>query len=179
VGLELTLGGRRERNEIAWRGLSVRSAIGNLAEDGKPIAPDVGLTALAHRGSPRGQVMKDALPRSREGEPIRFLGQQFRGGYGLARDSSVQFKLGPDYRKFVAVVGCSEQVAGPVQVLIDDRVVWERAAISSLSPAEQIEIEIPAGAKMLTLQSGSEGLYYGFAAFAEAGFIVGEASSRP
>src|SRR4029079_5417235 len=76
-----------------------------------------------------------------------------------------------EYKKFVAVVGCPEQVAGPVQVLIDDRVVWERAAISSLSPAEQIEIAIPAGAKTLTLQSGAEGLYYGFAAFAEAGFV--------
>jgi hypothetical protein len=178
VELELTLGGRRERSEIAWRGLSIRSAIGNLP-DGKPVAPDVGLTALAPIGSPRGQVMKDAIPRSREGEPIRFLGQQFRGGYGLARDNSITFKLEPGYDKFVAVVGCPEQVAGPVQVLIDDRVFWERAAINSLSPAEQIEIEIPAGAKTLTLQSGSEGLYYGFAAFAEAGFIVGKAAGRP
>ena len=59
-----------------------------------------------------------------------------------------------------------------MQVLIDDRVVWERAAISSLSPAEQIEIAIPAGAKTLTLQSGSESLYYGAAAFAEAGFVT-------
>src|SRR5439155_9168259 len=118
-----------------------------------------------------GQVLKDATPRTREGELIRFLGQPFRGGYGLARDSSIKFGLLPEYRKFVAVVGCPEQVAGPVQVLIDDRVVWERAAISSLSPAEQIEVAIPAGAKRLTLQSGSESLYYGAAAFAEAGFL--------
>jgi len=67
----------------------------------------------------------------------------------------------PQYQKLVALVGCPSQVAGPVQVLIDGRVVWERAAINSLSPAEQIEIVIPAGAKKLLLQCGSDGLYYG------------------
>jgi len=155
VTLELKLRGGRERNEIAWRGLSLRSAIGNLPADGKPLAVDVPLPA----------------PETRQSEVVRLLGQEFSSGIGLARNSSVSFPLKPEYQKFVAVVGCSMQVAGPVQVLIDDRVVWERAAISSLSPAEQIEILIPAGAKALTLRSGSEGLYYGLAAFAEAGFV--------
>jgi len=70
----------------------------------------------------------------------------------------------------VAIVGCTMQVAGPVQVLIDDRVVWERSAINSLTPAEQIEVAIPEGSKTLTLSSGGDGLFYGTAAFAEAGF---------
>ena len=87
--------------------------------------------------------------------------------------------LEAEYREFVAVVGCTLQMAGPVQVLIDDRVVWECAAISSLSPAEQIEIAIPAGAKTLTLQSGAESLYYGFAAFAEAGFVQSSGAEFP
>ena len=110
---------------------------------------------------------------------MRLLGQSFSSGVALAKNNSVTFALKPEYRKFVAVVGCTVQVAGPVQVVIDNRVAWERAAISSLSPAEQIEIPIPAGAKTLTLQSGSEGLYYGTAAFVEAGFVVGQASGLP
>ena len=58
-------------------------------------------------------------------------------------------------------------------MLIDDRVVWERSCVSSLTPAEQIEIDIPAGARTLTLQNGPEGSYYGsFAAWAEAGFVT-------
>ena len=90
----------------------------------------------------------------------------------MPRGSSFSFPLKPDYRQFVAVVGCPQQVAGPVQVLIDDRLVWERTSISSLSPAEQIEIAIPEGAKTLTLQTGADALYYGSAAFAEAGFLT-------
>src|SRR5207247_3488395 len=133
------------------------------------------LGSLTSSGRERGQPLNDATLRTRQEEPIRFLGQEFTAGFGLARNSSIAFPIRPDYQKFVAVVGCSLQVAGPVQVLIDDRIVWERAAINSLTPAEQIEIAIPAGAKTLTLQSGAEGLYYGFAAFAEGGFVVGQA----
>jgi hypothetical protein len=159
IELELTLRGSRERNEIAWRGLSVRSAIGNLPEDEKPIVPDVRLAdPLGRLGNPSH-------------ESVRLLGQTFENAWSLQRASGITFPLAADYEKFVAVVGCSQQVAGPVQVLIDERVVWERVAISSLTPAEQIEIAIPDRAKSLTLRSGSDGLYYGSAAFAEAGFV--------
>jgi NPCBM/NEW2 domain len=160
VMLELTIQSSRDRSEIAWRSLSIRSAIGNLPESGQPLAPDVplaALTAMRREGATSGEV--------------HLLGQSFPAGTALAKNSSVMFQLKPTYRKFIAVVGCTVQVAGPVQVLIDNRAVWERAAIGSLSPAEQIEIPIPAGAKTLTLQNGSEGLYYGTAAFAEAGFV--------
>ena len=172
VALELTLRGVRQRNEIAWRELSIRSAIGNLPDNGKPLVPEVPLASL--KASVRqggGETLKDATNPSRQEGPIRFLGQEFPSGLSLARNSTVTIPLRPEYQKFVAVVGCSLQVAGPVQVLIDDRVAWERAAISSLTPAEQIEIAIPAGSKTLTLQSGSEGLYYGTTAFVEAGFM--------
>ena len=54
----------------------------------------------------------------------------------LAKNSSVAFALKPEYQKFVAVVGCTMQVAGPVQVLIDDRVVWEQAAIKPAGPSD-------------------------------------------
>ncbi len=166
VTLELTIHGNRDRCEIAWRSLAIRSAIvnqregSNLPDSGAPLAPDVPLNSVQ--------------PIRREGATsgeVRLLGQPFSGGVALAKNNRVTYSLKPEYRKFVAVVGCTMQVAGPVQVLIDNRAVWERAAISSLSPAEQIQIPIPAGAKTLTLQNGSEGLYYGTAAFVEAGFV--------
>jgi hypothetical protein len=160
VALELTLRGTRDRSEVAWRSLSLRSAIGNLPESGQPTAPDVPLAALP-------SIRREGAAKG----PIRFLGQEFPDGIALAKSSSIAYTLESEYKSFVALVGCTVQVAGPVQVLIDDRVAWERSAISSLSPAEQIEITIPAGAKILTLQNGSEGLYYGTAAFADAGFL--------
>jgi hypothetical protein len=176
VTLELSLGGNRDRNEVAWRGLSIRSAVGNLPDSGQPLVSDILLTSLAPLANPplrgRGAALKDAVPapESRTGEPIRFLGQRFTGGYGMLRDSSIQFEIRPEYRSFVAVVGCSYEVVGPMQVLIDDKVVWERPVLTSLTPAEQIEIPIPAGAKTLTLQTGAGEWYRGYAAWANAGF---------
>jgi hypothetical protein len=72
----------------------------------------------------------------------------------------------------VAVAGCAHQVTGPVQVLIDGQVAWERSLLMGLAPAEQIDIAIPAGARALTLQIGKTGSSYGYAAFAEAGFVT-------
>jgi hypothetical protein len=177
VSLELTLRGKRDRSEIAWRGLAVRSAIGNLPETGQPLAPNAPLAQL--EAMPGRSGPKAASTGNESKEPPRLLGQAFRGAYVLPRGNSVAFAVKPEYRKFVAVVGCTMQVAGPVQVLIDERVVWERSAINSLTPAEQIEIAIPDGSTTLTLQSGGDGLFYGTAAFAEAGFLVGQASRLP
>ncbi len=170
VTLELILRGKRDRNEIAWRGLAVRSAIGNLPETGQPIAVDVPLAQLeAIAGRSGSKPVKSS--ENRADDPVRLLGQEFRGAQLLSKGNSASFAIKPEFQKFVAVVGCAMQVAGPMQVLVDERVVWERAAINSLTPAEQIEIAIPEGAKTLTLASGSDGLYYGTAAFAEAGFV--------
>jgi len=175
VTLELTLRSPHEQSEVLWRSLAVRSAILNLPASGEPLKADVPLASLGplfgQRRGP-GQVLKNAVPRGKSGEPIRLLGQKFGAGYGLARDSSLRFAIDPAWRRFVAVVGCTYQVAGPVQVLIDGRVEFERSAISSLSPAEQIDIAIPPGAKTLTLQCGADSLYYGYAAFVEAGFVT-------
>jgi hypothetical protein len=180
VSLELTLRGTASRSEIAWRGLSLRSAIGNLPASGQPLKPQVALTSLTSlnefgRRPPPGSPLPNAIPvvGSRVGEPIRFLGQPFTGGYGMGRNSSISFPLKPEFRKFVAVAGCCLQVAGPLQVLIDDQIVWERTLVNSLSPAEQIEIDIPPGATKLTLQNGRpEDWWYGYAAWAEAGFMT-------
>jgi hypothetical protein len=88
----------------------------------------------------------------------------------MVRNSQLTVAIQPEFRKFVAVAGCSYQIVGPMQVLIDDKVVWERQVVNSLTPAEQIEIDIPAGAKSLTLQVGSEG-YHGHAGWTNAGFV--------
>ena len=177
VTLELTLHGERDRNEIGWRGLSIRSPVGNLPASGQPLAAEIPLTSLTPlRLQPDSSrsPLKDAVPslERRGGEPIRFLGQRFTGGYGMPRGSQVTFELRPEFRSFVALVGCTSEVIGPVQVLIDDKVVWERTVITSLTPLEQIHIDIPAGAKTLTLQTGPDGQWYGgYAAWANSGFI--------
>lgn len=162
VTLQLDLAGKRESNEIVIRSLAVRGAIGNLPAGGDPRRPDVALSAVPMEGSGAALVA----------DGVRLLGQKFEQGYSLARNGSVKWAIKPEYKSFVAVIGCAEQVAGPVQILVDDRVVWERTAINSLAPAEQVEIVLPAGAKTLTLRSGAEAPYYGAVAVVEAGFVL-------
>jgi hypothetical protein len=175
VTLELTMGTPENAGEIVWRGFSIRSAVSNLPDSGQPLPFDVPLTditPLRMTGTKGGFMpVKDALPTAKLPDPIRFLGQAFAGGYGMREGSSVLFPLAPEYRKFVAVVGCCQTAIGPLQVAIDDKVVWERPLVQGLSPAEQIEIEIPAGAKTLTIYAGEGGPYNGHAAWANAGFV--------
>ena len=161
--MQLDLSGKRETNQIVCRSLAVRGAIGNLPAGGQPLKADVPLSAAAVEGE------KAVLQRG----SVQILGQQFEDGLRLARNASVQWPLKPEYKSFVAVIGCADQVAGPVQLLVDNRVVWERTAINSLSPAEQVEIGLPTGAKSLVLRSGADAPYYGAVAVVEAGFVVG------
>jgi hypothetical protein len=176
VTLELILGSPQAAGEIVWRGFSVRSAVSNLPAEGKPLRFDVPLTEvqpLRMAGIRDVMPAKDGIPTYRVPEPIRFLGQKFTGGYGVREGCAVMFPLAPEYRKFVAVVGCCYQAIGPLRVTIDDKVVWEKELAQGLSPAEQIEVEIPAGAKTLTLSAGVGGPYNGHAAWASAGFVTG------
>jgi hypothetical protein len=176
IELELTIRGKNERNEIAWRDLCIRSAISNRPPDGELREPDVRLTSL----EPTSTELRSgpvAIPPA--SEPIRFLGQAFEDGVVLPRGRRLSYALQPEYERLVGVIGCSTQVAGPVQILIDGRVVWEREAISALSPAEQIELPIPRGSKELTLQCGGDSLYYGYAALAESGFVVKQEPRKP
>jgi hypothetical protein len=162
VELQLDLSGKRETNEIVVRSLAVRGAIANLPAGGEPRKADVPLSA----------AMTDNEKSALQAGTVRILGQKFQEGYTLARNGSVKWVLKPEYKSFVAVIGCVDQVAGPVQFLVDDRVVWERTAINSLAPAEQVEVALPSGAKTLTLRSGAEAPYYGAVAVVEAGFVT-------
>jgi hypothetical protein len=94
VDVELIVRGKNERNEIAWRDLCVRSAIGNLPDDGKPLPPDVRLTALEPiAADPR--VLRAMQSAGARQPGLRFLGQAADEGYLLPRDSRVSFDLKP------------------------------------------------------------------------------------
>jgi hypothetical protein len=176
VTLAVSLAAKRDRNDIAWRGIALRSAMENLPANGKPLAYDVALTSLepdeVRAINERMQPTKNALPVTRgQDRTIRFLGQTRSGGYGMMRESAITFDLAPEYRRFVAVAGCCQQSIGPLRVLIDDQVVWELKVTSALRPAQQIDLPIPAGAKTLTLWAGNEGTSYGYGAWTDAGFV--------
>jgi hypothetical protein len=177
VTLAVSIAAKRDRNDIAWRGIALRSAIENLPASGKPLPCDVPLTSLAPDQvlaiNERMQPARNGLPVTRgQDRTIRFLGQTRTGGYGMMRESAITFDLAPEYRRFVAVVGCCQQSIGSLRVLIDDQVVWEQKVTSALRPAQQIDLPIPAGAKTLTLWAGNEGTSYGYGAWTDAGFVT-------
>jgi hypothetical protein len=162
VTLQLDLAGKRDTNEIVCRSLAVRPAIGNLKAGEEPRRPEV----------PLAKVPMDGDAAFLQPGSARLLGQEFSQGYTLARNGNARWAIAPEFKSFVAVVGCTNQVAGPLQIVVDDRVMWERATINSLSPAEQVVVELPAGAKTLMLRCGAEAPFYGTAALVEAGFTV-------
>ena len=174
VQLELTISSGRGYS-LVWADTSLRSAIGNLPAGGLPKV-DVRLTdvpivdASDVRG--RGEPVKDMLPyTAKYREPIRFLGQVRTGGYGMIRNTFYSVELKPEYKKFVAVVGGVKLGNGPLRVLVDDQVLWEKLKVSTLAPAEFIELSLPNGGKRLTLQCGSDASYDSAAAWSDAGFV--------
>lgn len=175
VTLELTIRGNAERNQIAWRGLSHRAAVTSSPELPRLVAADIPLADLNPRSvspSPgRGGPAKDSLPLSRPPTPIKFLGQEYSGGYGMIRSSQITFDLKPEYKFFTALAGCCEGESGRVRVLIDGRVVWEKSGLSSMHAAQPLLIPIPDGARFLTLETGPDQGTLGIIAFAKAGFV--------
>lgn len=175
VSLELTISGGKGYS-LVWADSSLRSAIGNLPASGELPKPDVALTDLPIvetsdvRG--RGEPFKDMLPYTpKHREPIRFLGQVRTGGYGMIRNTYYAVDLKPEYRKFVAVVGGVKLSSGPMRVMVDDKVLWEKGKVNALAPAELIELTLPANGKRLTLHCGSDGSYDSAAAWSDAGFV--------
>ena len=175
VQLELTVSGGRGYS-LVWADMSLRSAIANLPSSGELPKVDVRLTDLPIVDSSdvrgRGEPIKDMLPYSvKYREPIRFLGQVRTGGYGQIRNTFFAVDLKPEYKKFVAVVGGCKLTSGPVRVMVDDQVLWEKLKVSALAPAEIIELTIPAGGKRISFHCGADGGYDSAAAWSDAGFV--------
>lgn len=178
IQLELEIPpGPRDSARLAWRGCALKSAIRNLPPDGQSFAPDLPLTSLepVDLRSPKlsAYPMRNGLPRFRgKTWPIRFLGQPYENGYSMIRDSSISFAVEPSYKQFVAVVGCCADEAGPFSVRLDGEVVWTAGPMNASMQAVQVSIKIPPGTKKLTLETGNQGSYSGYGAWANAGFLT-------
>ena len=111
------------------------------------------------------------LPRSsKNNSSIRIRGRLFEQGFAFAAGSEATFDLDPSWRRFTGLVGCCVDAVGPVQVLVDGKVVHEIAQIDELAPAAPIDITLPEGAESLTLRVLGSTTGYSAAAFVESGF---------
>jgi len=176
IQLALSIAPAKNSETILWHQCALKGAIANLPPDGQPLVPDVPLTSLkplsASSVKERMEPTPSRLPAPGKWSwPIRFLGQRFENGYGMLRNSSVTFAVEPSYQRFVAVVGSCAHLAGPFQVLLDDKVAWDGGVLDSLSQAVQMSVDIPPGTKKLTLRLGEDGHSGASGAWVSAGFL--------
>jgi len=174
---------REGRRDFAWRGLRLTSAMGTTKPQFESIEPGIRLTELegfdlqSHKG--RGHPVAGYLPATEiENDPLRLRGQVFTDGIGMMHDSEISFHVKPEYERFVTLVGCAAQTAGPLTVSFDGEPAWTREAITVAESAEQVDLPIPPGTKKLTLKVGPVGSYDGRSAWVNPGFISKEAASE-
>lgn len=171
VQLELRLKGAQGGSEVVWRSLVLRGAISNLPSSGKLPAVDVKLTTLKPLAVDANLPALGTLPL--RGKPaITFVGQQHSEGHALAKNQRISFTVPPEQRKFAALVGASMGEAGPLRILMNDRVAWESPPRLAIQGAEWVEVPIPVGTEKLTLEVGNETSHLGFGAFTNAGFML-------
>lgn len=171
VKLELRLHGSRGGSDVVWRSLVLRGAVSNLPSSGKLPAVDVKLTSLKPSAADANLPTRGTLPLG--GKPaITFAGQQHRDGYAVGRNQRISFPVAAEQRRFAALVGASVGEAGPLRILMNDRVVWESPPRLAIDGAEWVEVAVPVGTEKLTLEVGNETSHLGFAAFTDAGFMT-------
>ena len=174
AALALRVSGDKDSEPLAWHALRFVGPLASPPADGELPKPDVLVTALEAKGySGTYKPQVNRIPKSgRADRPIRLMGRTFDCGYGFAGNAAIAFDIQPNYKRFVALAGCCADVVGPLQVLIDDKVVWEAAVLDENSPAVPISVDIPAEAKKLTLKVIDTNPGYGAAAFVNAGFMT-------
>ncbi len=164
---------------VVWQTLGPRPLVDNLPADGQPIAPQVPLTSLTPLTAMAGgkPIVLQRGQRT-DGQPLEIRGWRFEEGFGTPTKSEITYRLDPQWRRFVAILGLAGgwQGAGPYGILLDGQPHWECTAPLSFgrhTPGLQIDVPIPPGHKTISLRVGGEDSH---AAWAWAGFL--EEASR-
>jgi hypothetical protein len=179
VQLTLSLRGDAAAEPVLWHSFGLRAAVAGLAADGHPLRPDVPLLSLKPTGKTATKSnmlpVANELPHyGRHEVPIRFLGRKFANGYGMCSTSALVFAVEPNYKRFVALVGCSAGNVDDFQVVLDDgkTAAFSSGPMDEMMAAVQVDVELPPGTTKLTLKM-LDGRYSSSAGgWAEAGFIT-------
>ncbi len=142
-----------------------------------PIVPQVSITSLKAKSATFSNDRKLELKPGKtiDGKPLVMHLCAFQDGYGVTPfGSEITYDLDPSWKKFVAVVGMCDgwQGAGPFEVSFDGDVRWRNdnpAVLSRTDQLQQAVVEIPAGAKTITLRVDKKSP--AAAAWANAGFL--------
>lgn len=151
-----------EPTGVVWRSLGPTPLVDNLRADGQPFTPDVPLTSLTPLSAvANGKPIELQPGRLTNGKPLMIRGWQFEEGFGAPAKSEITYRLEPQWRRFVAIVGLADgwQGVGPYAIMLDGELYWECNAplvFGRQTPGLQINVPIPPGHKTITLRVGGE-----------------------
>lgn len=165
----------------------------------EPAAPDLLLADLkpirsvgfghTYGGTVRysGQTQPPQTDRANSGAVIRINRQEYARGLGVHAPCSVAYEIKPEYARFVALAGVDENLilqnhgsnlakypSVVFRVFIDGRQAATSPVMRILSPAWRFDVEIPAGARMISLvaMDAGDGSREDLADWANAGFVL-------
>ena len=134
-----------------------------------------------------GNTRAPQKDRSNLGQDLRIDRRSFQHGLGVHAPCGLVYDIKPDYRRFVGLAGADENLIGisngsnlakypsvVFAVFIDGKQAATSPVMRVLSPAWRFNVEIPAGARIISLavMDAGDGSREDFADWANAGFIL-------
>lgn len=120
-----------------------------------------------------GDPQKD---KSVDGNPLRIAGRTFDRGLGTHADSALYIKLAGGSRRFSAMVGLDDEAGrfGTVafRILADGEEVFKTGTMKAGQPAREVDVDVTGVDTLILLVSGSDGIDYDHADWANAAFTV-------
>jgi hypothetical protein len=141
-------------------------------------------------GKPRysGNTRAPQKDKSNLGLELKIDRQVYQRGMGVHAPCELVYELKPGFRRFVALAGADENIVSVnngsnlakypsvvFKIFIDGSETATSPVMRVLSPAWRFDVEIPVGARKLSLvaMDAGDGSREDFADWANAGFIVG------
>jgi hypothetical protein len=134
-----------------------------------------------------GNTRPPQKDKSNLGQELRIDRQVQQHGLGVHAPCELVYEIGPEYGRFVGLAGADENIISMsngsnlakypsvvFRIFIDGKQAAESPVMRVLSPAWRFDVEIPRGARKLSLvtMDAGDGSREDFADWANAGFIV-------
>ena len=134
-----------------------------------------------------GNTQPPQIDKSNLGQKLRVDRRAYERGLGVHAPCELVYEIKPEYRRFVALAGADENVVSIshgsnlakypsvlFKIFIDGKQAAASPVMRVLSRAWRFNVEIPAGARKLSIvaMDAGDGSREDFADWANAGFIV-------
>jgi hypothetical protein len=134
-----------------------------------------------------GHTKPPQIDKSNLGQDLKIDRQVQKRGLGVHAPCELMYELKPEYRRFVALAGADENMVSissgsnlakypsvVFKIFIDGKEVASSPVMRVQFPAWRFDVEIPTGAKVISLATmdGGDGSREDFADWANAGFVT-------